>query len=219
MPLVREDLKPTLYPKRCILIGTQHTIRNQLMEELKNKIRSEGQCLDGGIIKVDGIINHRIDAPLMAKCGEEFASFFKDTSPTLILTAEVSGIGPALMTAGALGCPVLYARKKRPITMPEFVYSSSAPSRTKGEVTPLLASPEFLTSEERVLIIDDFLASGQTILGLLELCRQAQATVVGIGALVEKTFEEGRSLLSHVDVPIYSLAQITSLEDCVEVAP
>lgn len=189
------------------------------MEELKNKVRSEGRYLGDGILKVDGIINHRIDAPLMAKCGQAFADFFKETNPTLILTAEISGIGPALMTASALDCPVLYARKKKPITMPDVVYSSSAPSRTKGEVTPLLASPEFLTSEERVLIIDDFLASGRTILGLVDLCRQAQAKVVGVGALVEKSFEDGRSLLSDVDVPIYSLAQITSLDNGVEVAP
>ena len=188
------------------------------MEELKNKVRSEGKCLTGEILKVDGIIKHRIDAPLMARCGEAFAELFKDTNPTLILTAEVSGIGPALMTGSALGCPVLYARKKKPITMPEVVYSSSAPSRTKGEVTPLIVSPEFLTSEERVLIIDDFLASGRTVLGLVDLCRQAQAKVVGVGALVEKSFEDGRSLLSDVDVPIYSLAQITSLDDGVEVA-
>ncbi len=190
------------------------------MEELKKKLRSEGLSLGGGILKVDGIINHRIDAPLMAKCGGAFADTFKGTNPTLILTAEISGIGPALMTGVAMGCPVLYARKKKPITMPEVVYSSSAPSRTKGEVTPLLASPEFLTSEERVLIIDDFLASGRTIMGLVDLCRQAQATVVGVGALVEKSFEEGRSLLSSLEVPIHSLAQITSLDNAtVVVAP
>ena len=190
------------------------------MDALKHKIRTEGQALEGGILKVDGFINHRIDAPLMSKCGVAFADLFRHTNPDLVLTAEISGIAPALMTASALGCSVVYARKKKPITMPSVVYSSSAPSRTKGQVTPLLVSPEFLKEGERVLIIDDFLASGQTIRGLVDLCDQAKATVVGIGALVEKPFENGRALLEHVNAPIHSLAQITSLDNrTVEVAP
>ena len=190
------------------------------MDALKHKIRTEGHALEGGILKVDGFINHRIDAPLMSHCGQAFADLFRETNPDLVLTAEISGIAPALMTASALGCSVVYARKKKPITMPSVVYSSSAPSRTKGQVTPLLVSPEFLKAGERVLIIDDFLASGQTIRGLVDLCHQAQATVVGIGALVEKPFENGRALLEHANAPIHSLAQITSLENgIVEVAP
>ena len=190
------------------------------MDALKNKIRAEGKALQGDILKVDGFINHRIDAPLMAQCGEFFADLFRDTQPDLVLTAEISGIAPAVMTASSLGCAVVYARKKRPVTMPAIVYTSSAPSRTKGQVTPLLVSPEFLKSGERVLIIDDFLASGQTIRGLVDLCHQANAIVVGIGALVEKPFERGRDLLNHVEAPIHSLAQITSLKNgVIEVAP
>lgn len=190
------------------------------MLALKDQIRAEGRALSGGILKVDGFVNHRVDAALMSACGEAFADLFRETRPDLVLTAEISGIAPALMTAAALKIPVVYARKKRPITMPEDAYMALAPSHTKGSITPLMVSPEFLKAGERVLIIDDFLASGQTIKGLTSLCAQASAEVVGIGALIEKTFERGRILLSDLNVPVHSLAQITRLEEgLIEVAP
>lgn len=191
------------------------------MQALKEMIRAEGRSLGNGILKVDGFINHRVHAKLMADCGEALARRFREAAPDLVLTAEISGIAPALMTAAQLGCSIVYARKKRPVTMPPEAYLAHAPSHTKGEMTPLMVSPEFLKAGERVLIIDDFLASGQTIKGLVELCRQAQAEVVGIGALIEKPFEKGREVLGAVvDVPIVSLAQISSLEGGkVEVAP
>ena len=190
------------------------------MQALKDKIKAEGKSLGKGILKVDGFVNHRIDAALMRDCGEAFAELFRHTRPNLVLTAEISGIAPALMTAAALGCAVVYARKKRPVTMPEDAYMALAPSHTKGSITPLMVSPEFLQEGERVLIIDDFLASGQTIKALTELCAQAKAEIVGIGALIEKPFELGRDLLTHVDAPIHSLAQITHLsEGVIEVAP
>ena len=156
----------------------------------------------------------------MASCGQAFAEHFRDTRPDIILTAEISGIAPAVMTAAALNLCVVYARKKRPVTMPQDAYMAVAPSHTKGNITPLLVSPEFLKAGERVLIIDDFLASGQTIRALTELCTQAKAELVGIGALIEKSFEGGRTLLEALNVPIHSLAQITHLsEGRIEVAP
>ena len=180
-----------------------------MLPELVEKKPFRRQNLGNGDPKVMAD-NHRVDAALMQRCGSAFAEHLS-TAPDLVLTAEISGIAPALMTAAALGCKVVYARKKRPVTMPEDAYMALAPSRTKGSITPLMVSPEFLKGGERVLIIDDFLASGQTIQGLTELCAQAGATLVGIGALVEKTFEHGRQLLAEHQVPIYSLAQITSL--------
>lgn len=190
------------------------------MEALRNRILEEGQCLGGGILKVDGFVNHRVDGTLMAGCGQAFADIFRETNPDIILTAEISGIAPALMTASSLNLCVVYARKKRPVTMPDNAYMSFAPSHTKGGVTPLLVSPEFLKGGERVLIIDDFLASGQTIKALADLCRQAGAVLVGVGALIEKTFEGGRDTLKGLNVPIHSLAQITHLsEGVIEVAP
>ncbi len=190
------------------------------MQALKHRINAEGRALAGGILKVDGFINHRIDAALMRDCGAALAEHFRALQPQLILTAEISGIGPGLMTAATLGCSVVYARKKKPLTMPDRCYRAAAPSHTKGELTPLLVSPEFLKANERVLIIDDFLASGQTILALAELCRQAKAPLVGVGTLVEKTFEGGRRLLEPLGVPVYSLAQITRLaEGVIRIAP
>ena len=190
------------------------------MSSLRRRIIEEGRSLGGGILKVDGIINHRVDAGVMRECGDLFATQFAHTKPDLVLTAEISGIAPALMTASNLGCNVVYARKKKPVTMPGEPYIAHAPSHTKGGVTPLIVSREFLKAGERVLIIDDFLASGQTIKALVDLIDQAGAELVGIGALVEKSFEGGRELLAERGVPIYSVVQITRLaEDVIELAP
>jgi len=129
-----------------------------------------------------------------------------------VLTAEISGIAPALATAAVLNLPVVYARKTKPITMPDQIFLTLAPSHTKGRTVELIVSPEYLGRGERVLIIDDFLASGQTILGLVRLASAAGASVVGIGALIEKRFEGGRSLLSSLSVPIEALAVIIDME-------
>jgi xanthine phosphoribosyltransferase len=130
-----------------------------------------------------------------------------------VLTAEISGIAPAIMTGLHLGLPVVYARKHKPITMPDQVFLTLSPSHTKGRTVELIISPEYLGSRESVLIIDDFLASGATILGLVRLANTAGARIVGIGALVEKSFEGGRHALSHLGIPIESLACIQSMED------
>jgi xanthine phosphoribosyltransferase len=130
-----------------------------------------------------------------------------------VLTAEISGIAPALTTAIHLGLPVVYARKTKPITMPDQVYLTLAPSHTKGRMVELIVSPEYLANGEKVLIIDDFLASGQTILGLVRLAEASGSKVVGIGALIEKLFEGGRAVLKSTGVPIHSLACITAMEE------
>lgn len=148
----------------------------------------------------------------MAEWGEELARRFAGVRATKVLTAEISGIAPALATAAVLSLPVVYARKTKPITMPDQIFLTLAPSHTKGRTVELIVSPEYLGREERVLIIDDFLASGQTIMGLVRLASAAGASVVGIGALIEKRFEGGRSLLSSLSVPIEALAVITSME-------
>lgn len=183
------------------------------MKELQDRILREGKNLGGGILKVDSLINHQVDPLLMDHCGVELARRFAKTGASRILTAEISGIAPALMTALHLGIPVVYARKSRPITMPDTVYLTIAPSHTKGRMVDLIVSPEYLKPNEKVLIIDDFLASGSTILGLVRLAQAAGAEVCGIGALIEKTFEGGRAALEYLDVPIEALAQISNMED------
>ena len=183
-----------------------------MFEPLRKRIEEEGESLGGGILKVDPFINHQVDPVLMDECGQALADLFVETHPTKVLTAEISGIAPALMTAKYLGVPVVYARKHKPVTMPDTVYLTVAPSHTKGRMVELIVSPEYLGQGERILIIDDFLASGSTIAGLVRLAQTAGATLVGIGTLIEKTFEEGRELLSALNVPIESLVPVASLD-------
>lgn len=184
-----------------------------MFEPLRRRIEKDGESLQGGILKVDNFINHQVDPILMDACGQEFARLFTDTNPSKVMTAEISGIAPALMTAKYMGLPVVYARKQKPITMPDTVYLTLAPSHTKGRMVELIVSPEYLANGERILIIDDFLASGATIAGLVRLAQTAGAKLVGIGTLIEKTFEGGRDLLSGLNIPIKSLVPIASLDD------
>ena len=181
------------------------------MESLKQRILSEGRNLGQGILKVDGFVNHQVDPGLMDACGRELAARFGNVEATKVLTAEISGIAPALTTALHLGLPVVYARKQKPVTMPNEIFLTLAPSHTKGRTVELIVSPEYLGSSERILIIDDFLASGQTILGLARLAQAAGARVVGIGTLIEKSFEGGRAALAGLNVPIESLAIISDM--------
>jgi xanthine phosphoribosyltransferase len=182
------------------------------MELLKQRIMKDGKNLGNGILKVDRFINHQVDPMLMDACGLEFARLFAGTEAVKILTAEISGIAPAIMAGNYLKLPVVYARKTKPITMPSEVYITVAPSHTKGHNTELIVSPEYLGRGEKILIIDDFLASGATIAGLVRLAQTAGAEVVGIGTLVEKTFEGGRELLAYLNVPIHSLVSICNMD-------
>lgn len=183
------------------------------MQSLKDRILKEGRNLGNGILKVDGFINHQVDPQLMYEGGRELARRFANVGATKILTAEISGIAPALTTGIHLGLPVVYARKSKPITMPDQIFLTLAPSHTKGRTVELIVSPEYLGSGERILIIDDFLASGQTIIGLVRLAQAAGSTVVGIGTVIEKSFEGGRAALEYLGVPIESLATIVDMTD------
>jgi xanthine phosphoribosyltransferase len=182
------------------------------MKQLIDRIKREGKNLGGGILKVDGFINHQVDPVLMDACGEEFSRRFSHIGATKVLTAEISGIAPAITTGFHMGLPVVYARKTKPITMPDQVFLTLTPSHTKGRTVELIVSPEYLAGGERILIIDDFLASGATILGLVRLAQTAGAQVVGIGALVEKSFEGGRQALAHLEIPVESLAVVSAME-------
>lgn len=184
------------------------------MQALVERIRAEGKNLGGGILKVDSLINHQLDPHLMRDMGKEFAEKFADIPIDRILTAEISGIAPALMAAMELNVPVVYARKKKPITMAGPVFLETAPSHTKGGETLLLVSSEFLHEGENILIIDDFLASGKTLLALSRIVQSAKANLVGIGIVVEKTFEGGRGRVheKYEGIPIHALATITSMD-------
>ena len=183
------------------------------MQLLQDRILKEGKNLGKGILKVDGFINHQVDPGLMDACGAELARRFSHVGATKILTAEISGIAPALTTGMHLDLPVVYARKHKPITMPDQVFLTLSPSHTKGRMVELIISPEYLAGGEKVLIIDDFLATGATIMGLARLAQTAGAEIVGVGALIEKIFEGGRQVLQTLNVPIESLARIASMDD------
>ena len=183
------------------------------MKALIERIRSEGLHLGGGILKVDSIINHQLDPALMAEMGVAFAQRFATTPVNRILTAEISGIAPALMTGIEMNVPVVYARKRKPITMSGPVFLETAPSHTKGGETLLLVAAEFLHQGENVLIIDDFLATGKTLLALARIVESAKANLVGVGVVVEKTFEGGREAMqAQYDAPIHALATISAME-------
>jgi xanthine phosphoribosyltransferase len=183
------------------------------VQVLKERILREGENLGRGILKVDSFVNHQVDPVLMLEAGRELAARFADAGATKVLTAEISGIAPALTTALTLDVPLVYARKTKPVTMTEPVYVEAAPSHTKGISVFLMASPEFLRPGDRILIIDDFLASGQTINALVRMVRHAGAELVGIGALIEKAFEGGRAELEPLGVPLHALAVIADMSE------
>lgn len=186
------------------------------MQQLKARILAEGQNLGNGILKIDSLLNHQLYPDLMVEMGKEMASRFAGIGIDRILTAEISGIAPALMTGIVLNVPVVYARKKKPITMAGPVFLETAPSHTKGGDVPLLISAEFLHAGERILIIDDFLATGKTLLALARMVASAKADLVGVGTVVEKSFEGGRELMfkaGYTSIPIESLVTITSMEN------
>ena len=183
------------------------------MKALINRILQDGRCLDGGILKVDRFINHQMDPYLMKQVAVEFMDRFAEAHPTKILTVEASGIAPAVMLGYNMELPVVFAKKKKPSTMGGF-YSTSIRSFTKQNEYTLIISKEYLTAEDRVLFIDDFLAYGNAGVGVLDLCRQAGAEVVGMGFIIEKEFQGGRKVLEEAGVKhIESLAIIESLND------
>jgi xanthine phosphoribosyltransferase len=182
------------------------------LDLLRQRILKDGKCLGNGILKVDSFMNHQIDPVLMQSIGEEFANRFKHVNPTRILTAEISGIAPALAAAMMLKVPIIFARKTKPLTMTAEPFRQMSDSHTKGGQVELLVSSEYLSADDRVLILDDFLATARTILALVRLVESSGAKLVGIGAVIEKSFEGGRSLLSHLHVPIEVLASIDRID-------
>jgi xanthine phosphoribosyltransferase len=180
---------------------------------LIDRIQREGVNLGHGILKVDSFMNHQVDPALMLAVGGALAARFAHLGANKIITAEISGIAPALTTALALGIPVVYARKSKPVTMHPNAMTASAPSHTKGVSTELMISPEFLGPRDHVLVIDDFLARGETIRALVDLVHRSGASLVAIGAVIEKRFEGGRAALAALEVPIESLAVITNMDN------
>jgi dihydropyrimidine dehydrogenase (NAD+) subunit PreA len=182
------------------------------MKSLINRILQDGHCLDGGVLKVDRFINHQMDPYLMKQVAVEMMNRFAEAKPTKILTVEASGIAPAVMLGYIMELPVVFAKKGKPATMSDFLMTKVR-SFTKQNDYILNISREYLSPDDRVLFIDDFLAFGNAGLGIIDLCKQASAEIVGMGFIIEKKFQNGRKVLMDAGVKhIESLAIIESLE-------
>ncbi|SFT28229.1 xanthine phosphoribosyltransferase [Paenibacillus sp. BC26] len=182
------------------------------MELLKQKIMQEGIVLDGGVLKVDTFLNHQVDAELMLAIGKAFAELFRESGVTKIMTIESSGIAPAVLTALPLAVPMVFGRKRKSLTLRDDLYTEKVYSFTKQEESEVTISRKFLAPNDRVLIIDDFLAHGEAALGMARIVRQAGAEVAGIGIVIEKSFQTGRGKLLEQGFRVESLARIASLE-------
>ncbi|AXK17662.1 MULTISPECIES: xanthine phosphoribosyltransferase [Bacillus] len=183
------------------------------MKVLQEKILNEGKVLSGDVLKVDAFLNHQIDPVLMQEIGKEFAKRFKEGNITKIVTIESSGIAPAVMAALELGVKVIFARKRKSLTLQDNMYVANVYSFTKQETNEISLSRTHIDGNDRVLIIDDFLANGQAALGLMSLVEQAGASIAGIGIVIEKAFQDGGKKLREQGVRVESLAEIASLDN------
>ena len=181
------------------------------MQALEQKILAEGIVLSEEVLKVDSFLNHQIDPAMMQLIGQEFARLFKDAGITKIITIEASGIAPAVMAGLELGVPVIFARKYQSLTLKDDLYRSKVFSFTKQIESTIAISNKHISSTDKVLVIDDFLANGQAALGLADLIHQANAEVVGIGIVIEQSFQPGRDLLLEKGYRVESLARVKSL--------
>ena len=184
------------------------------MKILEERILKDGVLIEDRILKVDSFINFQIDVELTDEMGREFARVFRESGATKVLTVETSGLPLAYATARHMGnLPLLFAKKYKPNTNIDEDYSAEVHSFTKETVNTIRVPKKYLNAGEKVLIIDDFLASGAASLGLLSLIRQAGAACVGVGAAVEKEFQGGRALLEAQGLRVVSLAHITKMKD------
>ena len=181
------------------------------MKQLRDRILADGKCFPGGILKVDSFINHQIDPNLMKNVAVEFVKRFAQTGANKILTIEASGIAPAVMVGFLLDLPVVYVKKKKPSTM-ENMLTAKVYSFTKQREYDVVVSRDFLTSDDKVLFIDDFLAYGNAALGIIDLVRQAGAQLAGIGVIIEKAFQKGREVIEKEGVRVEALAIVDSLD-------
>lgn len=182
------------------------------MELLKKKILDEGYCIGDSILKVDSFLNAQVDIAFMNEVGKEFKSRFKEANITKIFTAEASGIAIAAITAQYFNCPIVIAKKYESVNMDVENYEMPVYSFTKNKEYIMRVSKKHLKKEENILIIDDFLANGLASMGLVKMVEMSGANLVGLGIVVEKTFQEGRKLLEDKNIRIESLARIKSIK-------
>ncbi|MEH6955731.1 xanthine phosphoribosyltransferase [Neobacillus drentensis] len=183
------------------------------MRLLEEKIKNDGKILSDQVLKVDSFLNHQIDPQLMLEIGKEFAHIFEAEGITKIVTIESSGIAPSVMAGLQMNVPVIFARKRKSLTLVDELLSATVHSFTKNETNEISISKKYVNEKDRVLIIDDFLANGEAALGLVDIVQQSGAKVVGIGIVIEKSFQPGAQRLKELGLRVESLARIASLSN------
>ena len=183
------------------------------MRLLEEKISTEGKVLSENVLKVDSFLNHQIDPQLMLEIGKEFARIFAGEGITKIVTIESSGIAPAVMAGLYMNVPVIFARKRKSLTLVDELLTASVHSFTKNETNEISSSNKYINENDRVLIIDDFLANGEAALGLATIVEQSRAEIAGIGIVIEKSFQQGAQKLKDLGLRVESLARIASLSN------
>ena len=178
---------------------------------LEDRILRDGIVRDGGVLKVDSFLNHQMDVSFFTEMAKEFERLYHDCGVNKILTIEASGIGVACITAQVFGCPLVFAKKSKTINIAGDVWTSRVHSFTHGRDYDIIVSKDYLTSADRVLLIDDFLANGAALRGLIDLCSQAGADVAGAGICIEKAFQPGGDMIRSSGVRVESLARIKSM--------
>lgn len=181
------------------------------MKKLEDRIREEGRILSDKVLKVDSFLNHQVDTELALEIGQEFAKIFAGRGITKVLTIEASGIQFAMAAGIALKAPFIYAKKKKAVTLTEQLYTSEVTSFTRGETYQVSVSQSYLSPQDRILIVDDFLATGAALVGLVDIVKQSGAELCGVGCVIEKSFQEGRGLMEQLGVEVHSLARIASM--------
>ncbi|MBR4925095.1 MAG: xanthine phosphoribosyltransferase [Prevotella sp.] len=183
------------------------------MDILNKRILQDGKCFPGGILKVDSFINHQMDPSLMMQIAEEFVRIFSGHNINKIITIEASGIAPAIFVGYLMHLPVVFVKKKQPKTM-ENMLVSTVHSFTKSRDYTVCISNDYLKSDDHILFIDDFLAYGNASLGIIDLARQAEATIEGMGFIIEKAFQTGGDILRKEGIFYRALATVESLDNC-----
>lgn len=183
------------------------------MKLLEDRIKRDGTVLPGEVLKVDNFLNHQVDPQLMYDLGGEFKHLFADEGVTRILTVESSGIAPAMMAGLQMDVPVVFARKHRSLTLTDNLYTATVYSYTKQVNNDISIDKRFIEPDDKVLIIDDFLANGQAVQGLLEIAKAANVTVAGVGVVIEKRFQKGHQMVLDQGIHLEALASIASLSD------
>ncbi|MHB9782657.1 xanthine phosphoribosyltransferase [Streptococcus sp. 10F2] len=184
------------------------------MKLLEERILRDGNVLGENILKVDSFLTHQVDYKLMKELGKVLADAYRDKGITKVVTIEASGIAPAAYVAESLDVPMIFAKKHKNITMTEGILTAEVYSFTKQVTSTVSIASKFLSQEDHVLIVDDFLANGQAAKGLIEIIQQAGAKVEGIGIVIEKSFQDGRELIQKMGIPVSSLARIEKFENC-----